>query len=44
MAETRDTGVEANGRNTAMTGIALFVLLAAEGMFPQASVVVDRRS
>ena len=32
MAETRDTGVEANGRLTAMTGIALLVLLAAEGI------------
>ena len=32
MAETRDTGVEANGRLTTMTGVALFVLLAAEGI------------
>jgi hypothetical protein len=32
VAETRDTGVEANGRLTAMTGIALFVLLAAAGI------------
>jgi hypothetical protein len=32
VVEMRDTGVEANGRLTAMTGIALFVLLAAEGM------------
>jgi hypothetical protein len=30
VAETRDTGVEANGRLTAMMGVALFVLLAAE--------------
>jgi hypothetical protein len=32
VAETRDTGVEANGRLTTMTGVALFVLLAAEGI------------
>ena len=32
MVETRSRGVEGNGRLTALTGIALLVLLAAEGI------------